>query len=148
VATLRDVMTKMPTSPPANITEFNVIVGLLFAQLYNSFPKPIGRLNELVIARAMGVSTDSILGSGKRFDDVLRHSVRWLSDEGYIRLSGLTAYDDVTLTQKGLALLNAVPEGLSATVGSSLVKATSETSGQSFTGICDLIGGVIGGLCR
>jgi hypothetical protein len=112
-------MRKMPTSPPANITEFNVIGDFCLHSCTTAFQSQLAG-SKLVIARTMGVSTDSILGSGKRFDDVLRHSVRWLSDEGYIRLSGLTAYDDVTLTQKGLALLNAVPEGLSATVGSSL----------------------------
>jgi hypothetical protein len=53
----------------------------------------------------------------------------------------------VTLTQKGLAALNAVPEGLSATVGSSLVKATSG-AGQNYSGIGDLIGGVIGGFTK
>jgi hypothetical protein len=132
---------------PLNIAEFNSIAGHIFAQLYGSFPTPIGRLNDLLIARAMGVSPGESLPSGKNFDEVLRHSVGWLSDEGYIRSSGLTPYDRVTLTQKGLAALNAVPEGLSVTVGSSLVKATS-ASGQNWGGIGDLVGGVIGGFTK
>jgi hypothetical protein len=133
---------------PLNITEFNSIAGQVFAQLYDSFPTPIGRLNDLLIARAMGVSPGTNLPSGKQFDDVLRHSVGWLTDEGYIRSGGLTPYERVTLTQKGLAALNAVPEGLSATVGSSLVTATGGGSGQNWTGIGDIVGGIIGGFTK
>ena len=129
-----------------NVSEFNSIAGHVFAQLYGSFPVPIGRLNDLSIAKAMEVSS-GVLPSGRRFDEVLRHSVGWLSDEGYIRSGGLSPYDRLTLTQKGLAALNAVPEGLSATVGSSLVTATSGT-GQSMSGIGDLIGGLIGGFTK
>ena len=132
---------------PPNIAEFNSIAGHVFAQLYDSFPTPIGRLNDLLIARAMEVSSGATLPSGKKFDDVLRHSVGWLSDEGYIRSGGLTPYDNLTLTKKGLAALNAVPEGLSATVGSSLVKATGG-SRQNWSGIGDLVGGVIGGFTK
>ena len=50
---------------PANIAEFNSIAGHVFAQLYESFPTPIGRLNDFLIAKAMmGVSSGAILALG------------------------------------------------------------------------------------
>ena len=53
----------------------------------------------------------------------------------------------VMLTEKGLAALNATPQGLSATVGSSLVKAASE-AGSNWSGIGDLVGGALGGFTK
>jgi hypothetical protein len=139
-------MTNKTPSPPINIGEFNSIAGLIFAQLYESFPLAVATLNSRAIERAMEMSS-GCLASGRSFDDVLRHSVAWLYDEGYIRSNGLTAYEGMTLTQKGLAALNAVPQGLSATVGSSLVEATSD-SGRNWSGVGDLVGGVIGGFTK
>jgi hypothetical protein len=139
-------MTDKPPGPPANIVEFNSIAGRVFAQLYESFPSPVGRLNDSAIAMAMKVSS-GVLPSGRKFDDVVRHSVGWLADEGYIRAGGLTPYDGVILTQKGLAALNAVPQGLSASVGTSLVMATGG-SGQNWSGMGDLVGGIIGGFTK
>jgi len=138
------------TKPPANITEFNTIAGLVFAQLYESFPVPVENFNERAIASAMGIPGDSsthVLPSGRPFLQMVGHSLGWLIDEGYVRSTGLLARDRLSLTEKGLATLNAVPEGLSATVGSSLVKASSE-SGQDWSGIGDLVGGIIGGFAK
>jgi hypothetical protein len=139
------------TSSPANIAEFNTIVGLVFAQLYDQFPSPIDRINREAIASAMGVPSSGLethmLPSGRPFTRVLTHTVLWLSDEGYIRPRGSSPAEIVALTEKGLAALNAVPKGLSATIGSTLVKASSETR-PNLSGIGDLIGGVIGGFTK
>jgi len=51
------------------------------------------------------------------------------------------------VSEKGLAALSAIPEGLSATVGSSLVKASVE-AGPNWSGIGDLVGGVLGGFTK
>jgi hypothetical protein len=57
---------------------------------------------------------------GRPFAEVFAHSLNWLSNEGYVRSAGSLAYEKVTLTTKGLAALNAVPQGPSATIGSTL----------------------------
>lgn len=144
-------MTDRDAAPPANIAEFNTIVGLLFAQLYERFPTPIEHIQRQSIASAMGVSSGAwethILPSGRPFSEVLANSLNWLTEEGYIRLRGPGSYEGVALTQKALAALNAVPLGLSASVGSSLVMATGG-SAQNWSGIGDLVGGVIGGFTK
>ena len=48
-------MTDDSTRPPANIAEFNAIVGLVFAQLYERFPIAIESLDRDKIASAMNV---------------------------------------------------------------------------------------------
>jgi len=99
----------------------------------------------------MGVASDKwvnhVLPSGRALGDVLHHTLKWLSEEGYIRSPKFQPDAEVRLTQKGLTVLNAIPEGLSATVGSSLVKASSEPA-QNWSGIGDLVGGIIGGFTK
>jgi hypothetical protein len=140
-------MTKDSTKPPANIGEFNTITGLVFAQLYDNFPVPVEHLERGKIASVMGVSSGetSVLPSGRPFNEVLGHSLNWLSQEGYVRSAGITPYERVTLTQKGLTALNAVPQGLSATIGSSL---STTVSMGNMAGIGDLVGGIIGGITK
>ena len=43
---------------PANIVEFNIIVGLIFAQLYEAFPVVVDLIDRDGIAKAMGVTGD------------------------------------------------------------------------------------------
>ena len=90
-------------------------------------PVPIEHIQRQSIASAMGVSSGTwethILPSGRPFSEVLTNSLNWLTEEGYIRSRGPGSYEEVALTQKALAALNAVPQGLSASVGSSLVMA-------------------------
>ena len=50
-------------------------------------------------------------------------------------------------SEKGLSALNAIPKGQSATVGSSLVTATSEGT-RDWSKIGDLVGGAIGGFTK
>ena len=88
-----------------------------------------------------------LLPSGRELSKVIGYTVGWLAQENYIRSTGFSPFERVTLTQKGLAALNAVPQGLTATVGSSLVKATSDAE-RNWSGIGDLVGGVLGGLAN
>jgi hypothetical protein len=134
------------TPPPANISEFNTITGLVFSQLYGQFPVSVD-LDQGAIASAMGAVSPStqVLQSGRQFTEVFAHSLNWLSNEGYVRSAGPLAYEKVTLTTKGLAVLNAVPQGLSVTVGTTL--ATNASVGN-WSGVGDLIGGVIGGFAK
>lgn len=81
------------------------------------------------------------LPSGKPFSDVFAGTIGWLKHENYIVSFGSLPTEGVLLTEKGLAALNAVPKGLSATLGSSLVQATSETGRKDWSPVGDMIGG-------
>lgn len=134
---------------PANIQEFNLIAGLILAQLYEAFPVMVPHLDRDGVALAMGVAPGSWashkLASGRSFSDVLAHTISWLSSEGYIASSGAHPAERVYLTTKGLAALSAVPEGLSATVGTALIKVQKEGDRRDWSKVGDLIGGLIGG---
>ena len=141
-----DKATTKTNPPPPNISEFNTITGLVLNQLYGQFPVSVD-LDQAAIASAMGAVSPStqVLQSGKPFTEVFVHSLNWLSKEGYVRSAGLLPHEKVTLTQKGLTVLNAVPDGLSVTVGSTI--ATNASAGN-WSSIGDLIGGVIGGVTK
>jgi hypothetical protein len=49
---------RIQLEPPASITEFNTIVGLIFAQLYEAFPVSVDLIDRDGIARVMGVTGD------------------------------------------------------------------------------------------
>jgi hypothetical protein len=136
---------KGSTSPPANISEFNTITGLVFTQLYGQFPVAVDLDRAKIESAMVASSSTNVLQSGRPFAEVFAHSLNWLSNEGYIRSAGALAYEQVTLTTKGLAALNAVPQGLSATIGSTL--ATNASAGN-WSGVGDLIGGMIGGFTK
>jgi hypothetical protein len=139
-------MTKDLKSPPTNISEFNTITGLVFTQLYEQIPVAVD-LDRAAIASAMGTSASSTqaLQSSRPFTEVFAHSLNWLSNEGYVRSAGPLPYEQVTLTTKGLAALNAVPQGLSTTIGSTL--ATNASAGN-WSGVGDLVGRIMGGFTK
>jgi hypothetical protein len=143
-------VTASSSGPPANIIEFNRIAGLVFAQLYAQFPAIID-IDRQAIAAAFGVQgsdwTAHRLPSGKNFSEVLAHTIGWLKHQGYIASFGLHPATGVMLTDKGLAALSTTPQGLSATVGSSLVKAAGE-AGSNWSVIGDLLGGIFGGFTK
>src|ERR1700739_3360772 len=136
------------SSPPPNIADFNTIVGLLFAQLYGAFHVVVDLIDRDGIAKSMGVTGDwsaHRLPSGRTFSEMLAYTIAWLSAQNYTLASGAHPAERVTLTDKGLAALNRMPQGLTGTVGSELVKAKSEPGRRDWSSIGDLVGGVIGG---
>jgi hypothetical protein len=139
-------MTEDLKAPPPNISEFTTITGLVFTELYKQFPVAVN-LDRAAIESAMGAASSSshVLQSGSLFTDVFVHSLNWLFNEGYVRSTGPLAHEQVTLTTKGLAALNAVPQGLSTTIGSTL--ATNASAGN-WSSVGDLVGGIIGGITK
>jgi hypothetical protein len=136
---------------PANIGEFNTIVGLIFAQLYEAFPVLVDLIDRDGIAKAMGVTENwpaHKLPSGRTLNEMMAYTIAWLAAQRYTMSSGAHPAERVTLTDKGLAALNRMPQGLSGTVGSELVKARSETGRRDWAGIGDLVGGVLGGFTK
>jgi hypothetical protein len=83
-------MTKELKNPPANISEFNTITGIVFTQLYRQFPVAVD-LDRAAVASAMGASSTHVLQSGRPFTEVFAHSLNWLTNEGYVRLGGKPA---------------------------------------------------------
>jgi hypothetical protein len=136
---------------PPNVAEFNAVAGYVFARLYAAFPSPVPRIDRDVIAAAMGVTSsnwgDHVMPSGKSFSDLLGSTIGWLDNQNYMKSVGGTPIENVILTDKGLAALNAIPQGLSGTtIGSSLV--TANETGRSWTGVGELVGGMIGGFTK
>jgi hypothetical protein len=138
-----------PAKPPENIVEFNQITGLVFAQLYAEFPSPV-TINRSAIANALGAQSSDWshrLPSGKTVGDQIAGTIGWLNNQHYITSFGSHPAEYAVLTKEGLAALNAVPQGLSATVGSSLVNAASDTQ-RDWSKIGDLVGGALGGFTK
>lgn len=141
------------------IDYFNLIVGQIFAQLYENFPVPTN-LNEAAIAAALGVSAEDKSGgygspvyefgdlpNGDSFYDIFTSARLWLHDEGFIRAEGDWAHIEPVLTAKALAVMNAVPPGLTGgkSLGSQITdaaKGAGKSAGNAALG--DLVGQVLG----
>jgi hypothetical protein len=136
---------------PANIDEFNQAVGLIFAQLYAAFPEPID-IDQPAIAKAFGVDDRSwashALPSGRTLGALLTLTMGWLNIERYTTTFGASVGQRALLTEKGLRALNAVPPGLSGTVGTELKKAAERGSWPDLGSIGELVGGMVGGLTK
>jgi hypothetical protein len=133
---------------PPNIQEFNTIAGLVFAQLYETFPSR-KNIDYDRVARGMGVEGNDWsahkLPSGRGLRATISETIDWLNAEEFIRSHGLSPSEQVTLTTKGRAVMNAVPEGLKEKLGVELTKAVDQ---KSYSGIGDLIGGILGGFTK
>jgi hypothetical protein len=73
-------MSDQPAGPPANVTEFNQIVGLVFAQLYAQFPTHID-VDQSAIAKALGAEGadwNHQLPSGKTVGQQISNTLGWL----------------------------------------------------------------------
>jgi hypothetical protein len=141
----------MPETP-ANIDDFNKIVGLIFAQLYRAFPAPVD-IDRHAIARALGVPDGEwptyAMPSGRTFYDLLSNTIGWLQLEGYTKYFGDYPAENVILTTKGLQAMNAVPSPLKERVGVELQRAAGGSSGtHDWSRIGDLIGGIFGGYTK
>ncbi|OLF53803.1 hypothetical protein [Pseudomonas chlororaphis] len=116
-----------------NIERFNILVGAIFAKLYESFPVPLaldssGFVNELIIGeRAPG--EENML---RREDGVfLLATITWLGNHGYIRHGILHPNGglECVLTAQTLSVLSAVPESLEVkgpSMGEQLVTSAKE----------------------
>jgi hypothetical protein len=134
------------TDTPSNIEEFNRVAGLVFAQLYSSFPTVVD-IDRGAIAKAMGVEgndwSNHKLPSGRTLGQVVTYTIAWLNAEGYIRAAGSHPAERVILSKDGLAAMNQVPSGLKQSVGTALVQQTSNLSGLG-----DFMGGFFGGFTK
>jgi hypothetical protein len=139
------------TELPPNIQQFNIVAGLIFAQLYKAFPHRIN-IDAEGIASAMGITGEwqaHVLPSGCTFPAVVSDTLSWLADENFIDLFGLAAPGvSARLAGKGLAAMNAVPVGLKATVGSSLTVEADKGWKSGLGPVGELIGSILGGAIK
>lgn len=114
---------------PQNIQEFQTVAGLVLGQLYKDFPIRVDSIDRGAIAKAMGIegnSSDAKLPSGRRFVDVVAHTIAWLERQNYIDSSLIgSPAQHASLTEKGLAALNSPAATLGSSVGTALVSGTA-----------------------
>jgi hypothetical protein len=100
---------------PNNILKFNNTVATIFELLYDDFPDPVDLGPDHFDLKETAVDGTKVWRD-ESYQTVLA-TVRWLRDEGYIRLIGYSngICQATTLSQKGLLVLNAIPDSLSPT---------------------------------
>jgi hypothetical protein len=101
--------------------EFATIFGLILAEVHASHPIRLN-LDYATIMDAMGIaSPQDKLPSGLMFKEMCRATLDWLIQEQFVHAFG--GVQNLTLTTKGLAAMNAVPENLG---GPSIAEAIEE----------------------
>lgn len=148
---------------PKNIELFNQLVGLIFADLYEHFPLPIGTLNAVRYAKNFGIEVkelngepffdrDTIPDTDVKFSFLFSSTKTWLFDEGFI--AGDNAYQPdlrwAVLTSKALLALNMMPASLKKPLGEELKDALKDAgteAGKAAIGetVGRIIGAVAGG---
>lgn len=143
-----------------NHDQFNYLVGKIFAELLETFPRRItintvqyagGEDCEATISSS-GSWTGIYLRNGEEVDlrdelDFIYDTVRWLHDTGYLlgfvgSTRSVQRHISVTLSPKALELLKAVPASVDASVtnksfGTSLVEAVKSSAKKK---VADLAG--------
>lgn len=115
----------------ANIEQFNVLVGAIFAKLYEGFPIP----TDLVLMDFLEqMTTDQTSVEENPYHNVrfFSSTVLWLADHGYLDSGSVLSNGTVircTLTARALELLKAMPSNLEnkdPSLGDQLVSATKD----------------------
>ena len=126
----------------------NIWIGYIFAKLYESFPMPYDLLLEEITESTRELPN---VDPG----EFLFYLGRWLEDEGYIRAGqgalGEEGIDEGVLTEKGLRVLNAMPDSLSpgTKLGDRLVEASKDIGQEAVkNSVGEWIGQVIGGVIK
>jgi hypothetical protein len=131
----------------ANQERANVIIGAIFADLLENWPK----YTDLRVEKFLASDT------GEYFDqdiELFMALVQWLCDEGYLRYETAStsgAFYMSVLSEKGLRTLNAIPLGIAGatTFGDKIIEASKEVSKDSAKKIIgDLVGQMIGGAIK
>lgn len=112
-----------------NIESFNVAVAEAFGQCYQAFPLRID-LSVIEIGETVKRALDPNCGTDIDMRSVeyviAKQSIYWLVESGYLwqRQASNTTFYAVTLSPKGLEVLNAIPQGIKVktTLGEELGK--------------------------
>jgi hypothetical protein len=142
-----------PKAIRANQEYFDLLAGDVFARLYSSFPVPLD-LAAAVEFLHLG-DKDEIDNDPGRLRNLYWHTVRWLADEGYLRMGPAVIGDeddaiftDVVLTTKGLEALRKTPGALGGgteTIGDKIKTAAKDVgSDAGKTAMRQLVGQALG----
>jgi len=119
---------------PSNIKRFNTITATTFALLYEAFPVP----RPLLFAQVFDISLhQEFIDDRENYPEIqkdivfLSSAIAWLEEAGYISSSRYDypyGFTEVVLTAKGLEVMNAIPDSLTAgqTLGSFLKDVVSK----------------------
>jgi len=113
-----------------NIEAFNIAVAEIFGTCYSEFPLrvSISKMDiGIAIKEAFGDDPDGIFNLDEKEYQIAEEAMYWLIEAGYVWCKNPTkpiSFEGVTLSPKGLEILNAVPEELKtkATLGETLSK--------------------------
>lgn len=117
-----------------NIEAFNIAVAEVFGQCYREFPLRI-TLSKMevgiAIKEAFGDDPGGIFNLDEKEYQIAEEAIEWLIEAGYIWCKNPgrpISFEGVTLSPKGLEVLNAVPSELkiSTTLGEQLSKGLKQ----------------------
>lgn len=143
-----------------NVEYFNAIAGLVFDQLYRSFPIPAA-INTDDLAQSLGVqgytTSESLIPgrtlvadwgmlSGTSFWELYGGTLQWLKAERFIREP---EHETWVLTAEALAALSARPASLSAPMGKRLAQAAGNVGTEAGrAAISEVVGQLIGAVAK
>ena len=105
-----------------NIEAFNIAVAEIFGQCYKEFPIRviISKMDVgIAIKEAMGDDPDGYFNLAEIEYHIAEEAMEWLIQAGYLWCNNPSrpiSFEGVTLTPKGLEVLNAVPDELQSKV--------------------------------
>ena len=97
--------------PSNNIELFDCYTGLILGNLYRNFPLPVTVTAENFIDyKGAGAGNRATV---EKEEDLFMGTLKWLADVGYIHFDGMSgvSFFEVVLTNPGLLILRAFPEG-------------------------------------
>lgn len=125
-----------------NLEIFNIAVGEIFGECYREFPVKINiSCTEIAMAVAERYDEEEIMERDdliKKETKVVFDAVDWLVKSGYLWISdgdSSLKYYGVTLTPKGLEVLNSIPSSLQQkeTIGQILSRGIKSLSKEAIT---------------
>ncbi|PKG78922.1 hypothetical protein CXF80_11735 [Shewanella sp. Actino-trap-3] len=102
----------------SNIEAFNIAVAEIFGQCYQAFPLKVRISNMdigIAIKEAFGEDPDGVFTLSEVEYQIAEETMYWLIEAGYIWCKNSErpiSFEGVTLSPKGLEILNAVPSEL------------------------------------
>lgn len=120
----------------ANVERFNLVTGLVFGKLYESFPIPRNITLQEIYDGLPDAGDDE--GYANDLLRIIPATMVWLHDNGYFIAQSLQKIDgeaiEAVLTPKGFEVLNAVPNQLKPkeTVGDAIINLAKETAKSGF----------------
>ena len=123
--------------PSNNIELFDCYTGLILGALYRHFPLPITLTAEDFIDYK-GAEAGNRAALEKE-EDLFMGTLKWLADVGYIHFDGMSgiSFFEVVLTNPGLLLLRAFPEGAETapTIGERLSQCLNNETNAELRGL-------------